>query len=533
MVDPLKSISTRATAQSDRAKPGQVLNNAGGWVFDVGADQRLRRFLTLGVDGGTYYVQPRQLARDNAQVVFELAELDPKALVDTIAEISLAGRAPKQVPGLFALAVAASLADEDGRRHALARLPEVARTGTTLFQFVSYAEQFRSWGRGLRRAIGRWYVDKTTDQLAYQTVKYRQRGGWTHRDLLRLSHPSPVSPGQAALFDWICGRTPPGAELPGLVQAYQQVRELGWLGQGDQVAEVLRKTPGLPWEALPDSALGSAEVWRTLLDQGLPQTALLRQLPRLTNLGLGVGETGKLIARQLADPDRLRRARVHPISVMAALRTYASGRGARGRGAWQPTRQLVDALDEAFYAAYGAVTPTGKRIGLALDVSGSMGWASIGGLPLTPREATAAMALVTAATEDDYEIIAFTGGDAGVSPLAISPRQRLDDVLRAVSDLPFGQTDCALPMLWAAKEKRDFDAFVIYTDNETWFGDVHPFQALRRYRELTGIPAKLVVVGTTATSFTIADPSDPGSLDIAGFDAAVPNLIGDFVRGEV
>jgi 60 kDa SS-A/Ro ribonucleoprotein len=62
---------------------------------------------------------------------------------------------------------------------------------------------------------------------------------------------------------------------------------------------------------------------------------------------------------------------------------------------------------------------------------------------------------------------------------------------------------------------------------------IHPFQALKRYRERTGIDAKLIVVGMTSTGFSIADPSDPGMLDVAGFDSAVPNLISDFSRGDV
>jgi 60 kDa SS-A/Ro ribonucleoprotein len=39
------------------------------------------------------------------------------------------------------------------------------------------------------------------------------------------------------------------------------------------------------------------------------------------------------------------------------------------------------------------------------------------------------------------------------------------------------------------------------------------------------------VVGTTATECSIANPSDPGMLDIAGFDTAVPQLVADFSRG--
>jgi 60 kDa SS-A/Ro ribonucleoprotein len=120
------------------------------------------------------------------------------------------------------------------------------------------------------------------------------------------------------------------------------------------------------------------------------------------------------------------------------------------------------------------------------------------------------------------------GRHVGPDAAAISPRQRLDDVVRQVSSLPMGGTDCALPMVWATKNKVEADAFVVYTDSETWAGNVHPVQALRAYRERMGIAAKLIVVGMVSNGFTIADPSDAGMLDVVGFDTATPQLISGF-----
>jgi 60 kDa SS-A/Ro ribonucleoprotein len=74
------------------------------------------------------------------------------------------------------------------------------------------------------------------------------------------------------------------------------------------------------------------------------------------------------------------------------------------------------------------------------------------------------------------------------------------------------------------------DTLCIYTDNETWAGDVHPAQALRAYRNARGIPAKLVVVGMTSTGFSIADPNDAGMIDVVGFDPSTPPVIADFAR---
>ena len=194
--------------------------------------------------------------------------------------------------------------------------------------------------------------------------------------------------------------------------------------------------------------------------------------------------------------------------------------------------------DTAFYLAFGNVPSTGKRILLALDVSGSMA-APVHGLPFVAcREASAAMALVTASVELSYHALAFTAGPhrslhpgcpTGLSPLPLSPRERLDDVVRRTERLPFGGTDCALPVTEALKHRQAVDAFVIYTDNETWAGDVHPAQALRAYRERTGIAAKLVVVAMASNGFSIADPNDAGMLDVVGFDAATPQVVSEFI----
>jgi 60 kDa SS-A/Ro ribonucleoprotein len=473
--------------------------------------------------------------------------------VAEIVRISEEGRAPKNDPALFALAMAAGLGDDPTRKAALEALPRVARTGTHLFQFATFVEGFRGWGRSLRRAVGSWYAAQGVDALAYQAVKYRQREGVTHRDVLRLAHPAEqvsarnptleVSGEHARLFEWIVR----GGETDGLPRLVEGFVRAQAADSPADTATLVREY-GLPREALQSEHLTAREVWEALLAD-MPVTAMIRNLATMTRVGLlepGSAGTATVVAR-FGDGERIRKARVHPIALLSALRTYESGRGARGQNTWNPVREVVDALDAAFYVAFGNVEPAGKRLLLALDVSGSMtsGW--VAGVPgLTPRDASAALALVTAATEDRYEVVGFFAGrggwksrtksqwgwgEQGLTPLSISPRQRLDDVVKTIDGLPFGGTDCALPMLYAQAQEREVDTFVIYTDSETWAGDVHPAQALQDYRQASGIDARLVVVGMVSNGFSIADPADPGMLDVVGFDTATPQLISDFARG--
>jgi 60 kDa SS-A/Ro ribonucleoprotein len=532
---------------------GQVRNSAGGFAWAVDDWTRLRRFLILGSEGGSYYASKWTLTRENAQALERCLAEDGLRAVAEIVSVSDKGRAPKNDPAIFALAMAAGLGDEPTRKAAVEALPQVCRTGTHLFQFATFVEGFRGWGRSLRRGIGCWYAAQPVEALAYQAVKYRQREGVTHRDLLRLAHPAEhvsagnptleVSDEHAGLFEWIVR----GGETDGLPRVVEGFVRAQAATTPSETAELVREY-GLPREALQSEHLTEAVVWEALLED-MPMTAAIRNLATMTRVGVlapGSAGTAKVVA-QLGDGERLRRARVHPIALLVALRTYAAGRGVRGRSEWTPVREVVDALDAAFYTAFGNVEATGKRLLLALDVSASMtsGW--VAGVPnLTPRDASAALALVTAATESHHETVGFfagqggwkTGskgqwgyGEQGLTSLAISPRQRLDDVVKTVSGLPFGGTDCALPMLYAQAQEREIDAFVIYTDSETWAGDVHPAQALRDYRQASGIDARLVVVGMVSNGFSIADPADPGMLDVVGFDTATPQLISTFVRG--
>ncbi len=517
----LNIFARRTAAVTPQAQPipGAVPNSAGGYAFPVDDWARLDRFLILGSEGGSYYAGERALTRDNAQAVLRAIASDGVRAVARIVEVSEGGRAPKNEPALFALALAASAQDLATRQAALAALPRVARTGMQLFQFAAFVQATRGWGRALRRAVGAWYLAQPVERLAYQLVKYRQRGGWSHRDLLRLAHPETAEPARVALLDWVCRGTE-GEALPSLVQA---AAALGRAESGATAAALIR-AHDLPREAVPTGLLNDPAVWEALLER-MPLTALVRSLAKLTAVGVvkPFGDQLPLVLSALGDAERIARARLHPLAILLALRTYAQGRGDRGALQWEPVQPVIDALNAAFYTAFRSIEPTGKRLLLALDVSGSMAAGRVAGTSLTPREASAAMALMVAATEANTHIVGFTAAEPGswqatLTPLPLSPSMRLDDAVRAVSDLPFGGTDCALPMLYALERRLPVDAFVVYTDNETWAGMIHPVQALRQYRERTGIAAKLVVVGLVSNGFSIADPNDAGMLDVVGFD---------------
>lgn len=520
------NLDRGATPQTQRAHPDQVINNAGGYTFALDNMKRLERFLILGSDGNTFYQTAKALTRENAKVVEECWRDNPALTAGTIMDISDAGRAPKNDPAIFALALGVVSPNDEARKYAYAAVPRVCRTGTHIMQFVATALAFGKKGsRGMKRAVGDWYQDKALDDLAYQVVKYRQREGMTHQMILSMFRPKPATYGRGALYRWLVGKDVDVAALPGIVGAHLAAMKTE---TAKELIPIIADFPSLPWEAMPTWAKGNAEVQRAVV-HNMPMTALIRNLGNLTRMDVikPLSDDEATVVARLGDENQIRKARVHPLAVLTASTVYGSGRGLKGGGSWSPNQSVMSALEKAFYMAFQNVVPSGKRTLLALDVSGSMGGGSVGGSPLTPRAASAAMALVTMRTEPSTHVIGFTGG---TKPLNIHPGMSLSNVVGVMSHLPFDTTDCAQPMLYAMSRNLMVDTFVIYTDSETYHGAIHPYEALRRYRKQTGIPAKLIVVGMTSTGFTIANPSDAGMLDVVGFDASAPAVMADFAR---
>ena len=187
--------------------PGQVPNRAGGFTWEVDDMKRLRRFLCMGSEGGTYYVGEKELGRENAMAIIRLIETGKgMEVVKEIVEFSQEGRAAKQNPIIFALALCAREKDAATKKAAYDAVVKVCRIPTHLFAFVEFCEGLSSgtgWGRAHRRAVCEWYNSKTPKALAMAVTKYHNRGGWAHLDLLRLAHLKPANPGVSCIAKYI------------------------------------------------------------------------------------------------------------------------------------------------------------------------------------------------------------------------------------------------------------------------------------------------------------------------------------------
>ena len=534
----LKKFSTLETPQTEpMPRTNQVKNNAGGYSFKTNNWDNLNRWIILGSTEGTYYVGEKDLTKQNYDFIVDCLDENPAHTINTIVELSIAGRAFSNDPALFALAVCASYDDVVVRRHALNCLPKVARTGTHLFHFAQYVNNMRGWGRTLVRAFRNWYQEKDPNGLSFQLAKYQQRDGWSHRDILRLCHPRPIDKQHDILYKWAVGKNEPDDEVFGLVKTLELLKKVE---SEEDVIQILLNEK-VQREIIPTEYLKSHKVWELLYPQ-LGMTALIRNLGSMSANGFlaqGKFEIINNISNTLHEESRIKKERIHPLQVLLAGKTYADGHGYRGKLSWSPVPKMVQALDDLFYLSFKYVEPTNKRLYLGVDISGSMEGSNIAGTPINCRTAAAALAMTALRTEPNCVIKGFTCRSRGydsddfMEDIKISPNDSLSTVCTVMSQMNMGGTDCALPMLDALANKIPIDCFIIYTDSETWHGNMHPMEALRKYRREMNIPAKLIVVGMESNGFTIGDPNDKGCLDVVGFDSNIPALISAFVNDEI
>lgn len=559
-----KSNTSTLTPQTVKAAKGQKANNAGGYSFKVDDWTRLNRFLILGSESPTYYQSAQKLTKQNVNVVEKLLKAgEGKRVVDTAVEVSDQGRAYKNGPALFVLALAASYTGTkkdaayatEVRQYSFENLDKVARTGTHLFEFVAYADGLRGWGKAFQKAVANWYNNKPAEKVAYQVCKYASRRlegdlPWSHRDLLRKTHLKPSSEEHGAIYKYVAKgrgsfsdkewRAVKSNEKLAYIWAHEEVKA----ASGVADVKKLIKDYNLAQESIPTEWRKNVSVGKQLL-QNMPITATIRGLGKMTANGVlkPLSKETSLACERITNEENIRKGRVHPLQFLAALKAYqapvakpnywsSSPYGAtKSSLTWEPINTVCDSLEEGFYKSFKYVEPTGLNYLLGIDVSGSMTQLCSGVNNLSCAEGAAALAMTIARTEKNYQIRGFTNQFVDLN---ITAKDSLASALQKAQKNNFGGTNCSLPMQYALNNKLDVDVFIVITDNETYAGNGHPHEWLQKYREEMNKPnAKLVVMAMVANKFSIADPNDPGMLDVVGFDANVPSIISEFVKGNI
>ncbi len=530
----------------------EILNSCGLEVFQISDITQVKRFLSLGSENGSYYIREQELTDICILSIERILDTDKRdTLLKLIEDYTYNKKCKKQDPLIYLLArcctyKASNSEYLDFRRNAYKLVTKVCTIPTLLFKFCKYCKVFynkysksNGWNNLHKNAISEWYKTKNPHTLIYQITKYKDREGYTHKDILRLAHLVPETASQKIIFKYIAK----GYEefctylikenilfldnedlirVLSFIQDYERIKDYTDI---DMVISLIEKWK-FAREHIPTELLNNKLVWEALL-LDMPDIALLRNLNKMTMCNLfDDNKQLELVCAQIRNM-----CNMHPMQLLIALKTYDNGHGFKGKNKWDPNYIIVNELEKKFYSLFRDCNPTGKRICVAMDVSGSMHAAQAYGTEcMTAAEISCALSMVLKSIDPMTEIMGFS---KGFIELDITPSNSLQTNLKKIRSLPFSTTDISLPFIWAMENDKQFDVFIVLTDNETNTNKIKPVEALRQYRSKMQIPnCKLIVVAMTANNFSIADPNDKNMLDIAGFDGTVPDVINSFILDE-
>jgi 60 kDa SS-A/Ro ribonucleoprotein len=529
----------QATPQSQPIPGKQMIQGrSGGYVFQADNWQMVRRCLITETAGGAFYVGRNECTDEFVKTIQVAAQEDTIRLAEEIVYAS-DGRSINNSAPILALVLLSMTERKEAKKAFLEIFPQVVRTASHFYEWISYSKGLRGMGRVVREAGTKWLTRENVKELAYQFLKYQQRHGFSHRDVLRLFHVKPPTASHDALFEWVVkgwSELPPSPPSPTFDNPYYPLSQIywyEWLKRNPDQTHVAIREGKLTHEMVAPIGNMDREAWQ-LLFEGMPLGALLRDLASLTEIGVlrpDAGANLDLIESKLLDRDYLRKARIHPIDILKALKTYTSGgRLGRSKKTWDPVPRIVDILDDAVELAFEVQEPTGKMFVHAVDVSGSMTWSQVESVNLMASEIAAAMALTTVKAEKNYMIRGFS---TQFIDLGVTKKDSFRDTLRKTSERTFGATDASVAWDYLVKEKIHTDVAVFWTDSESWAGGRHTSQALQEYRKRVNPNVKAIYVTLTPYQITLVDPSDPLSYDLGGFDSSMPKLIQMIASGEM
>jgi 60 kDa SS-A/Ro ribonucleoprotein len=532
-------VSSPSTVRQNQVIPGRekdmTLNHSGAYVFELDCWKRLNRFLILGVDSPTMYQSEKELVMENYACVLECLNQDPMKTIAMINSVSKEHRAPKNESALFAMILATAHKDATVRQAAYRSLSEIIRYGTDLLYVMNVWKKLRKSSMGFRKAITRYYenLGKDPERLAKDLLRFKNRNEWKQTDVIRMIRWDGGNETNQSILKYIFkGESDfrESGKIPKIILGEIAIKEAG---DDVKLASGIIEEFGLPRELVPTHFHTQPEIWKSMLPN-LKYVALMRNLNHLTRLGVITNDARnadtQYVINTLTNEDEIKRAKVHPLNLLVTMLTYAKGRGVRGDTTWTPIPAVTNALHDALLKSYRYTDKLNINVKIAIDSSGSMFWdSSMTKSGLYAGETAMAMAAWLVKQEDFVSVEFFSNGTV---PTGINKSTSIFEMIKLIRESGHGGTNCAAPIIDAINKRQNVDLFCVFTDNETnGYHAGHASEYLKKYRAMFNKDAKMVVVGMTATDCSIADPNDPGMLDVAGFDASLPQIIEAFVKG--
>lgn len=517
-----------------------VDNSSGGYSFKQSDKDILYRWMIIGSENGTYYTQDKIEVTKIGTAALKL--VDKKKIVEMAKDVIENGKANKLEYAIYSLAYVAYHGDINEKQLVYSIAPQILGNMPKMTMFLACYQAIKKietgkstiGGSGICRVISKWYMTMPTGLMAYQVAKYPQRNGFSHADLLRISHIGRLESNKAkytlpddkvAIVEYIKWYTNGGEEKPRIFEStnkdHKPIVGKHKIEQASTLDEALKimKEYNLTHEMVPTKFQGSKEFYDVMMTQS-PVHATVWRLGAATakDCITPMGDTTKAIVQRITNKDEIEKQMIHPMKFYNALTTYKNGRGEKGSLSWAPNQMILEALEDGFYHAIGTVPDSARNVLIAVDHSGSMQG--------PPLDFACAIASVLLRSQRSVQLVGYA---MRISNPQVHRKMSMLGITYAIKKVSIGEgTDSTQPILYAMNKCPDADAIICITDGFTWAGSTHVSQALKKWRVKKPHGRYVEMITSMGGSQNI-DPLDMNSLVTFGQDAEAAILAINFI----
>ena len=148
-----------------------IQGRSGGFMFDAGIWQMLRRCLLIGTAQSTYYAGKKELTEDFVQVIKEAIVANSNKVAEEIVYAS-DGRVINNSAPLFVLILLSMGTIPEAKKAFQEIFSQVVRTGSHFYEWLSYTKAMRGFGKVVREVGRQWLSRDNVKSLTYQLLKY-------------------------------------------------------------------------------------------------------------------------------------------------------------------------------------------------------------------------------------------------------------------------------------------------------------------------------------------------------------------------
>lgn len=506
-----KSASASKSSAAVKVAPTNTVNAAGGVAYSLSDKAALAQFAMTGCFNGTYYASDK----DQLSKVLSLsAKVEPKF----IAKLAVYAREKglmKDMPAFLASVLAskdtALLAQIFDR---VIDSPKMARNFVQIIR--SGVTGRKSFGTRPKKLLQSYFENLSDEQVFKADVGNDP----SLQDMIKLVRPKPQDKKRSALYAYLLDKEFNKKDLLKLAKDYEDFKK-------DMTGEI----PDVPFQMLTALPLTDAH-WKQIAENA---TWTQTRMNLNTFLRHNVFKDAKmvdLVAKRLADPEQVKRAKVFPYQLFSAFKNVEDSM----------PQKITLALQKAAEFALENVPEFEGQVYVFPDVSGSMGSPVTGnrGSVSTKMNCIDVAGLLAAAVLRKNPEAVVTPFDTKVHSAKLNPLDSIMTNAAKLASFGGGGTDCHLPLAALNAQKAKGDLVIYVSDNESWV-DSTPAGAYSYRRNGTAVmnewkvykarnpKAKLVCIDIVPNA-TVQAQANPDILNVGGFSDQIFDVIAKFIE---